>query len=70
MATGVNRVHFMVSLSGLLIITSCAPHPYNYWRPLNELDILKPADNMPAKWQLLIMLGQQTILRMQENQVA
>ena len=44
------------------------PHPYNYWRPLNEIDQLKQADNMPAKWQILINLGQQTILHMQENQ--
>lgn len=44
------------------------PHPYNYWRPLNELDALNQADNMPAKWQMLIALGQQAILRMQENQ--
>ena len=44
------------------------PHPYNYWKPLNELDFLKNADNMPAKWQLLIYLGQQTILKMQEDQ--
>ena len=43
------------------------PHPYNYWRPLNELDALKHADNMPAKGQLLISLGQQTILHMQEQ---
>ena len=43
------------------------PHPYNYWRPLNELTELKNADNMPAKWQILISLGQQTILNMQEN---
>ena len=43
------------------------PHPYNYWRPLNELDQLKHADNMPAKWQLLIILGQQTVLNMQEK---
>jgi len=46
------------------------PHPYNYWKPLNELDALKDAGNMPAKWQLLIYLGQQTILKMQENPVA
>ncbi len=46
------------------------PHPYNYWRPLNELEILSNASNMPAKWQLLIYLGQQTILNMQENPVA
>ena len=45
------------------------PHPYNYWKPLNQLDILTNADNMPAKWQLLIYLGQQTILNMQENQI-
>jgi transposase-like protein/ssDNA-binding Zn-finger/Zn-ribbon topoisomerase 1 len=46
------------------------PHPYNYWKPLNELDILTNAGNMPAKWQLLIYLGQQTILNMQKNSVA
>jgi len=45
------------------------PHPYNYWRPLNEVDVLNNAANMPAKWQLLIFLGQQTILNMQTNQV-
>lgn len=45
------------------------PHPYNYWKPLNRLDMLEGADNMPAKWQLLIYLGQQTILNMQKNQV-
>ena len=45
------------------------PHPYNYWKPLNEIDILANADNMPAKWQLLIYLGQQTILDMQKNQI-
>ena len=42
------------------------PHPYNYWHPLNEIDVIKNADNMPAKWQILISLGQQTILNMQE----
>ncbi|WP_461207905.1 IS6 family transposase [Clostridium sp. DL1XJH146] len=46
------------------------PHPYNYWRPLNELDALAQADNMPAKWQLLILLGQETILKKQNNQVS
>ncbi|GEA30393.1 hypothetical protein CDIOL_13160 [Clostridium diolis] len=38
--------------------------PYNYWKPLNEIDMLTNADNMPAKWQLLIYFGQQTILNM------
>ena len=41
------------------------PHAYNYKRPLNELEDLSQADNMPAKWQMLIVLGQQTILNMQ-----
>ena len=45
------------------------PHPYNYWKPLNELEMLKHADNMPAKWQILIYLGQQTILNMQKSQM-
>jgi len=44
------------------------PHPYNYWKPLNQPDILEGAGNMPAKWQLLIFLGQQTILNMQKAQ--
>jgi transposase-like protein len=44
------------------------PHPHNYWRPLNELDELHGINNMPAKWQILIHLGQQTILQMQKNQ--
>jgi transposase-like protein/DNA-directed RNA polymerase subunit RPC12/RpoP len=43
------------------------PHPYNYWNPLNELTDFDKAGNMPAKWQLLIYLGQKTILKMQQN---
>ena len=46
------------------------PHPYNFHRPLNELDALNIADNMPAKWQILINLGQQTILNMQESKTS
>ena len=46
------------------------PHPYNYWKPLNELKMLDNADNMPAKWQLLIYLGQQTILNMQQKEAS
>lgn len=44
------------------------PHPYNYWRPLNELDDFSSADNMPAKWQILIKLGQEKIFRLQKSQ--
>lgn len=47
------------------------PHKVTgYKKPLNEVDILKGADNMPGKWQLLIFLGQQTILQLQKQQVA
>ena len=46
------------------------PHQSNGYRVLNQIDILENADNMPGKWQLLIYLGQQTILKMQaENTV-
>ena len=51
---------------------------YNFLRPhkhagnhvLNEVDLLKGADNMPGKWQLLIFLGQQTILNLQDHTAA
>ena len=32
--------------------------------------MLQGADNMPGKWQLLIFLGQQTILNMQKTGTA
>lgn len=35
--------------------------------PLNKVELLNAAGNMPGKWQLLIYLGQQTILK-QQNQ--
>ena len=41
------------------------PHKNNGYKVLNQVDMLKNADNMPGKWQLLIFLGQQTILKMQ-----
>ena len=42
------------------------PHKHNKYKFLNEVDMLQGADNMPGKWQLLIFLGQQTILNMQK----
>lgn len=33
--------------------------------PLNKVDLLEGAGNMPGKWQVLIYLGQQTILKQQ-----
>lgn len=43
------------------------PHKHNRYKVLNEVEILQGADNMPGKWQLLIFLGQQTILNMQKT---
>lgn len=34
---------------------------------LNENEMLEKAENMPGKWQLLIYLGQQSILKIQED---
>ena len=41
------------------------PHKHNKYQALNKVDMLSGADNMPGKWQLLILLGQQTILNLQ-----
>lgn len=47
---------------------------YNFLCPhkhiLNEVEMLQGSDNMPGKWQLLIFLGQQTILNMQKTGVS
>lgn len=43
------------------------PHKHNNFKVLNDIPFLHGADNMPGKWQLLIFLGQQIILTMQEN---
>ncbi len=43
------------------------PHKHRNYKVLNEIEMLKGADNMPGKWQLLIYLGQQTILRSQSG---
>lgn len=44
------------------------PHKYNRYQVLNKVEILEGADNMPGKWQLLISLGQRTILQLQKSQ--
>ena len=43
------------------------PHKHNNYKVLNEVEMLRGADNMPGKWQLLIFLGQQTILELQKH---
>lgn len=46
------------------------PHKHNGYKVLNEVDDLADAENMPGKWQLLIYLGQQTILNLQKQESA
>jgi transposase-like protein len=46
------------------------PHKHKDYHVLNEVDFLNGADNMPGKWQLLIFLGQQTILNLQNGEAA
>lgn len=44
------------------------PHKHTNHAPLNQVDMLANAENMPGKWQLLIFLGQQTILNLQNGE--
>lgn len=44
------------------------PHKHNHYKVLNDIEMLHGADNMPGKWQLLIFLGQQTILNLQNSE--
>lgn len=43
------------------------PHKFHHYHPPVEDEIIKNGDNMPAKWQLMIFLGQQTIKKMQDH---
>lgn len=43
------------------------PHPYNYWKPLNEIDEFDKAGNMPTKWIILIRMDKYKILEMQKD---
>ena len=43
------------------------PHKEKGYNVLNEVELLKGAENMPGKWQLLIFLGQQTIQNIQSQ---
>ncbi len=46
------------------------PHKFNHYKVLNEIEDLKYISNMPGKWQMLIALGQQTILELQSGKAA
>ena len=41
------------------------PHQHHRFRPPVEDEMIRNGGNMPGKWQLMILLGQQTILNMQ-----
>ena len=43
------------------------PHKEKGYQVLNRIEMLEQAENMPAKWQLLIYLGQQTIKNLQRT---
>jgi len=43
------------------------PHYHNDKKVLNHVDMLHNTDNMPGKWVMLIYLGQQTILNLEES---
>ena len=43
------------------------PHKHHNYQPPVKDEIIQNAENMPGKWQLLIFLGQQTILKMQQD---
>ena len=46
------------------------PHQALHNRPPVEDDMIRSGGNMPGKWQLMIFLGQQTILKMQNQNIA
>ncbi|QUH29420.1 DDE-type integrase/transposase/recombinase [Vallitalea guaymasensis] len=43
------------------------PHSSKNFNVLNSVDMIQNAENMPGKWQILLHLGQQTILKLQED---
>lgn len=43
------------------------PHRHRNYRVLNKVKLLQGAGNMPGQWQMLIYLGQQTILKLQNQ---
>jgi len=44
------------------------PHSSKSYQVLNPVDMLQNAENMPGKWQILLHLGQRTILELQNRQ--
>lgn len=46
------------------------PHKFNRYKVLNHVDAIQDAGIMPGKWQVMIYLGQQTILELQKQSVS
>lgn len=46
------------------------PHKHTGYDVLNKVEMLDNTSNMPGKWQVLILLGQQSILKLQEQETA
>lgn len=44
------------------------PHKHNHYHVLNSVKEIQSAGNMPGKWQIMIYLGQQAILKQQKEQ--
>ncbi len=43
------------------------PHPYTYWKPINQIPEIEKLPNMPAKWQRLIEFSQQHLVNLQNS---
>lgn len=62
-----DSAHYGVTL-WVIYYNFLRPHKHRDWKnTLNSIPELEVADNMPGKWQLLIHLGQQTIINLQEE---
>ncbi len=62
-----DNAHYGVTL-WVIYYNFLRPHKQTNWRqPLINIPELEHADNMPAKWQLLIFYGQQTIINLQKE---
>jgi len=46
------------------------PHSSKNYNVLNSVDMIRNAENMPGKWQVLLQLGQQAILNLQKQNLS
>lgn len=69
MSTNLDKISAVHSISlWVAYYNFLRPHEISGGKePLNKVELLEGAGNMPGKWQLLIYLGQQTILKQQSE---